>query len=94
MLFYLYNGYQYDSFTPDRKDWIAPNSKSIWQYFLKHTVEEKAMCLNCKKVLKTIGGSTKGLHNHLKTHGFSDKISDGGPKKKHQRLHLIMKMAK
>ena len=44
------------------------------------------MCLNCKKVLKTTGESTKGLNNHLKTHGFSDKISVGGPEKKHLKI--------
>ena len=41
-------------------------SKSfVWQHFEKIKNKEEAMCSICKKFLKCVDGSTKGLHNHL-----------------------------
>jgi len=41
-------------------------SKSfVWQHFEKIKNKEDAMCSICQKNLKCVGGSTKGLHNHL-----------------------------
>lgn len=38
---------------------------SIWYYFLKAVDGRTAKCKQCNTVLKTLGGSTKGLHTHL-----------------------------
>lgn len=38
---------------------------SIWHYFLKAVDGTTAKCKQCNSVLKTLGGSTKGLHIHL-----------------------------
>jgi len=41
-------------------------SKSfVWQHFEKIKNKEDAMCSICQKKFKCVGGSTKGLHNHL-----------------------------
>ena len=39
----------------------------IWQHFLRSESGKLAQCKVCKKVLKCDGGSTKGLHVHLKS---------------------------
>ena len=38
----------------------------IWQHFLREKQGQSAKCKLCNTVLKTVGGSTKGLHEHLK----------------------------
>lgn len=43
------------------------DKSSIWQYFLKEKKGGHAKCKNCCKVIKTSGGSTSGLHTHMKT---------------------------
>jgi len=40
--------------------------EGIWQHFLREKLGQSAKCKLCKTVLKTVGGSTKGLHKHLK----------------------------
>ena len=40
---------------------------SVWFYFLCEKLGQTAQCKQCSKILKTIGGFTKGLHIHLKT---------------------------
>ena len=40
---------------------------SVWFYILREKLGQTAQCKQCSKILKTIGGSTKGLHTHLKT---------------------------
>ena len=39
----------------------------IWQHFKRLQCSKLAECQICKKVIKYDGGSTKGLHVHLKT---------------------------
>ena len=39
----------------------------IWQHFKRSQCSKLAECQICKKVIKCDGGSTKGLHVHLKT---------------------------
>ena len=46
--------------------WIIVGAE-IWQYFLRSESGKLAQCKVCKKVLKCDGGSTKGLHVHLKS---------------------------
>ncbi|XP_050339106.1 uncharacterized protein LOC126765534 [Bactrocera neohumeralis] len=46
------------------------DKSSTWFYFLISTSSEEAKCIKCNAVLKTKGGSTKGLHEHLKVHGI------------------------
>lgn len=51
-----------ENFEPHPKD---KNEYSIWFYFLKSCNSSSAKCKSCGAVLKTLGGSTKGLHTHL-----------------------------
>lgn len=39
----------------------------VWQYYVRENQGQCARCSLCKAVLKTVGGSTKGLHTHLQT---------------------------
>jgi len=41
-------------------------AEGIWQHFLREKHGQSAKCKLCNTVLKTVGGSTKGLHEHLK----------------------------
>ncbi|XP_046810695.1 uncharacterized protein LOC124420735 isoform X3 [Lucilia cuprina] len=42
------------------------NKSSVWYYFLTDTTGiSRAKCKICNKILKTNGGSTKGLLTHL-----------------------------
>jgi len=41
-------------------------NEGIWQHFLREKQGQSAKCKICKTVLKTVGGSTKGLHEHLR----------------------------
>ncbi|GBP26626.1 hypothetical protein EVAR_18263_1 [Eumeta japonica] len=40
---------------------------SVWSYFLVAKDGNSAKCKRCPSILKTLGGSTKGLHTHLST---------------------------
>lgn len=40
---------------------------SVWSRFLKASDNLTAKCIICNKIIKTSGGSTSGLHTHLKT---------------------------
>lgn len=48
---------------------------SVWYYFLKAVDGKTAKCKQCNAVLKTLGGSTKGLHTHLMSK-HNKKIND------------------
>jgi hypothetical protein len=51
----------------------------IWQHFLKEKQGQSAKCINCQAELKTTGGSTKGLHEHMKrVHNISTLKRKGG----------------
>ena len=68
---------------------------SVWFFFLKDEKGHSAKCKKCAKIIKTAGGSTSGLHTHLKTKhdvilrkrdaieplGESSSISDTPPPK-------------
>ena len=41
-------------------------NEGVWQHFLREKGGQSAQCKLCKTKLKTVGGSTKGLHEHLK----------------------------
>jgi len=41
-------------------------AEGIWQHFLREKNGQPAKCKLCDTVLKTVGGSTKGQHEHLK----------------------------
>lgn len=47
-----------DNFVEFKKD-------GVWQYFLRESKGQRCTCKLCKAILKTVGGSTKGLHVHL-----------------------------
>ena len=47
---------------------ISKNSKSkVWLHFLLDRKNSKAKCLTCSFMFNVSHGSTKDLHNHLKT---------------------------
>ncbi|XP_036335047.1 uncharacterized protein LOC118745623 [Rhagoletis pomonella] len=55
------------SFVPH--DTKANDAKSVWSHYLvARDKSEVVKCKKCNKILQTKGGSTKGLHTHLKTH--------------------------
>ena len=47
----------------------------IWNHFKRSVCGKLAECNSCKKVLKCEGGSTKGLHNHLKSQHQIDLLN-------------------
>lgn len=47
---------------------------SVWHHFLTEKSGQLAKCKKCSKEIKCVGGSTSGLHTHLKTiHGINLK---------------------
>ena len=45
--------------------------EGVWQYFLREKLGATAQCKTCRSVLKSSGGSTKGLHTHVQSnHGI------------------------
>lgn len=46
---------------------LSQTKTSVWSHFLKASDNLSAKCLKCNKILKTTGGTTSGLHTHLKT---------------------------
>ena len=56
----------------------SENLSSVWHYFKKHLVEDKALCIDCSNIIKCNGGSTSGLRNHLKaTHKIELQKTSG-----------------
>jgi len=47
------------------KEFVDFKKDDAWQYFLRENKGQCATCKLCKAELKTVGGSTKGLHVHL-----------------------------
>ena len=47
------------------KEFVEFKKDGVWQYFQRENKGQCATCKLCKAVLKTVGGSTKGLHVHL-----------------------------
>ena len=45
----------------------SADENSVWFYFLREKKGQISKCKKCNKVIKTQGGSTSGLHTHLKT---------------------------
>ena len=48
-------------------DYVPFKGSAVWEHFLRERGGQTAKCKRCNKVLKISGGSTKGLHVHLKT---------------------------
>ena len=42
------------------------NNEGIWEHFLREKDGQSGQCKLCKNKLKTVGGSTKRLHGHLR----------------------------
>lgn len=43
------------------------NQNSVWKYFYKEKNSQLTMCKLCSKEIKCSGGSTSGMHTHMKT---------------------------
>jgi hypothetical protein len=71
---------QFVKFTPERMDEF-----SVWRYFLREISRLSAICMKCRKEVKTSGGSTGGLHRHLRTNHGINLLE----KKKQMYLHTI-----
>ena len=48
-------------------DFVVFKGSAIWEHFLYDTTGQSAKCRYCGKVLKISGGSTKGIHTHIKS---------------------------
>lgn len=46
---------------------LSQTETSVWSRFLIASDKITAKCISCNKIIKTSGGSTSGLHTHLKT---------------------------
>jgi len=54
------------------KKFFEYKTEGIWQHFSREKCGLSTKCDICKTELKTNGGSTKGLHEHMKwLHGVS-----------------------
>ena len=53
------------------KDFVGAE---VWKHFLRSLCAKFAQCKVCKKVIKCDGGSTKGLHVHLKSNHQIDLL--------------------
>ena len=47
-------------------EYLDINKEGIWEHVRKEKHGQTAKCKICQTVLKTTGGSTKGLHEHMK----------------------------
>ena len=43
------------------------SSNSVWKYFLRGKTNQVAKCMQCKQVLKILGGCTTPMHTHLRS---------------------------
>ena len=43
------------------------DKNSSWSYFEKTICKNAGICKKCSRTIKAIGGSTSGLHTHLRT---------------------------
>ena len=43
------------------------DNTSVWFYFLIYKNGTQAKCKDCPQTLRCVGGSTSGLHTHLRT---------------------------
>ncbi|KAL0850731.1 hypothetical protein ABMA28_006673 [Loxostege sticticalis] len=48
------------------EDVKCDDRSSVWRHFLRARDKNSAKCKECNKILKCVGGSTSGLHKHLK----------------------------
>lgn len=46
---------------------MARKQAPIWQFFNKSESEASAICKRCSQIIKTTGGSTTGLHTHMRS---------------------------
>jgi len=47
-------------------EFIEYKTVGIWEHFFREKAGQSAKCKICSTILKATGGSTKGLHEHLK----------------------------
>jgi hypothetical protein len=54
---------------------VSGDKAQIWVQFFRARDKNSAKCKSCNKILKCVGGSTSGLHKHLKNvhHGTAEK---------------------
>jgi len=50
------------------------DENSVWFYFLRDKESQLAKCKKCDKEIKSHGGSTSGLHTHLRTNHEIDLL--------------------
>lgn len=54
----------------------SANKESVWYYYMKEVNGSTAKCKDrkCQATIKTVGGSTSGLHAHLKSKHDTDLL--------------------
>ena len=55
------------------------DENSVWFYFLRDKENQLAKCKNSVKEIKSHGGSTSGLHTHLRTNHKIDLLKRKSP---------------
>lgn len=50
-----------------RNEYSDFKNEGIWQHFLRERMGQSAQCKICNVIIKTVGGSTSGMHTHLQT---------------------------
>ena len=67
-------------------EFVEYKSHGIWEYFWSEKGGHSAKCKICNSTLKATGGSTKGLHEHLKWL-HSCNVQKRKPTTNHSRQH-------
>lgn len=50
-----------------KSEFVVYKPDGVWQYFLREKNGQSAKCKRCENEIKTAGGTTTGLHVHLRT---------------------------
>jgi hypothetical protein len=73
----------------------STNKESVWHYYLKEVNGFSAKCKDkkCQAVLKTVGGSTSGLHTHLKSKHDVDLLKKSSKRldAEHEGTNILFK---
>ncbi|UYV60880.1 hypothetical protein LAZ67_1002661 [Cordylochernes scorpioides] len=81
----------------DFAKFIPFKSEGIWCYYLRDGSGQNAQCIACKRILKSVGGSTKGMHVHQKAvHGIEtskrkvkDEVDTQTPAKNTPKISIL-----
>lgn len=72
----------------------ADDKNSVWYYFLQGGESAKCIVATCNKIMKTVGGSTKGLHTHLSSKHKIDLLRKQTVTSVHANIQTVQPSAK